>query len=290
MERRTWKLLEILDQTSSFFVSKGLENPRLQAEILLAAVLEMGRLDLYLHFERTLSDSEVGCYRQSVKQRLDGTPVQYITGKAAFRHLELQVDEAVLIPRPETEVLVDVGLRQLESRDSPKVLDMGCGSGAVGISVAFEHPPAQVLAVDISLGALRVTRVNADQSQVGERLRTVAGDLFACLNGNTLASFDLIVSNPPYVASPEMPALPPEVREFEPRLALDGGEDGLNFYRRLAVDAPQFLAPHGSLVLEVGDDQSQPVMEILGNSGRLAHIVCFDDLTETPRVVVANRV
>jgi release factor glutamine methyltransferase len=290
MERRTWKLLEILDQTSSFFLSKGLENPRLQAEILLAAILEMGRLDLYLHFERTLTDSEVGRYRQFVKRRLDGAPIQYITGKAAFRHLELQVNEAVLIPRPETEVLVDVALRQLESRDSPKVLDVGCGSGAVGISVAFECPAAQVLAVDISLGALRVTRVNADQIQVGERLWTVAGDLFACLNGNALASFDLIVSNPPYVASPEMTALPFEIREFEPRLALDGGEDGLDFYRRLAVDAPQFLAPHGRLVLEVGDDQSQSVMEILGNSGRFAHIACFDDLTETPRVLAANRV
>ena len=290
MERRTWKLLEILDQTSSFFLSKGLENPRLQAEILLAAVLEMGRLDLYLHFERTLRDSEVGCYRQFVKQRLDGAPVQYITGKAAFRHLELQVNEAVLIPRPETEVLVDVALRQLASRDSPKVLDMGCGSGAVGISLAFEYPSAQVLAVDISVGALHVARLNADQNQVGERLWTVAGDLFAGLTTNTFASFDLIVSNPPYVASSEMPALPSEVREFEPRLALDGGADGLDFYRRLADEAPQFLAPQGSLVLEVGDDQSQRVMDILGSAGRLQNIHCFDDLTETPRVVVAKPV
>ncbi len=290
MESRSWKLLEILDQTSSFFLSKGLENPRLQAEILLAAVLEMGRLDLYLHFERTLSDSEVGCYRQFVKQRLDGAPVQYITGIAGFRHLELQVDEAVLIPRPETEVLVDVALRQLESCDSPKVLDMGCGSGAVGIAVACECPSAQVLAVDISPRALRVTRVNADQNQVGERLRMVGGDLFACLNRDTIASFDLIVSNPPYVASLEMAALPPEVREFEPSLALDGGADGLDFYRRLAVEAPEFLAPQGSLVLEVGYNQSQRVTEILGRSSRLANIACFDDLTETPRVVAANRV
>ena len=290
MESRTWKLLEILDQTSGFFLSRELENPRLQAEILLAAVLEMGRLDLYLHFERTLSHSEVGRYRQFVKRRLDGAPVQYITGIAAFRHLELQVDEAVLIPRPETEVLVDVALQQLEGRDAPKVLDMGCGSGAVGISVALESPSAQVLAVDISHRALRVTRGNAERNRVGERVRAIAGDLFACLNGDPGAGFDLIVSNPPYVASPELLALPPEVRDFEPRLALDGGEDGLDFYRRLAADAPRFLAPRGSLVLEVGDGQSLRVMEILGCGGRFADIVCFDDLTETPRVVVASPV
>lgn len=289
MERRTWKLLEILDQTSGFFSSKGLENSRLQAEILLAAVLEMGRLDLYLHFERILTDSEVGRYRRFVKRRLEGAPVQYITGTAAFRHLELQVDDAVLIPRPETEVLVDVALQQLASCASPKVVDMGCGSGAVGIALAFECPSAQVLAIDISPPALRVTRVNADQNQVEDRLRLVGSDLFACLHRSTFASFDLIVSNPPYVASPEMPALPVEVREFEPRLALDGGEEGLDFYRRLALEAPPFLAPHASLVLEVGHDQSRPVIEILGASGLLENISSFDDLTETPRVICAER-
>ncbi len=289
MAEKVWKLLEILDHTSSFFLSKGLENPRLQAELLLADVLQLRRLDLYLHFERQLKESEVGLYRQYVKQRLAGEPVQYITGTAAFRHLELQVDRSVLVPRPETEVLVDVVLKLLGLRDSPWVLDMGCGSGAVGISVAQELLSARVLAVDISSKAVRVTKNNADRNHVAGRLHAVGGDLFDCLSLTAAASqFDLIISNPPYVATSEIANLPEEIRK-EPPVALDGGADGLDFYRRLSHEAPQFMASRGALVLEVGDGQSQAVLQILRDCGRLENLTCCNDLTGVPRVISAQR-
>ena len=288
MADRPWTLLAILEQTSAFFAQKGFENARLQAELLLADVLVTGRLDLYLQFERLLTADEVEAYRTHVKARLQGVPVQYITGEAAFRHLVLTVSPAVLIPRPETEILVEVALEHLAGRDAPRVLDLGCGSGAIGLSVATECPAAQVVATDQSPQALAVARANAQRSEVDGRLQFFCGDLFAALDRDA-APFDLIASNPPYVCRGDLPGLDPEVGQHEPHLALDGGEDGLDFYRRIVAEAAAFLSPEGHLVLEVGDDQATAVKGLVQASQALTFEETHPDLNDVSRVLVARR-
>lgn len=285
MSGRTWRLLDILENTSRFFASKGLENARLQAELLLAAVLGVKRLDLYLQFERPLHRSEVDRYREYVRQRLRRVPVQYITGVAAFRHLELAVTPAVLIPRPETEVLVEVALELLP--EGGRVLDLCCGSGAVALSLAHEAAAAQVAAADVSAAALAAAKANGLRCGLAERVEWHCGDLFAPLSST--APFDLIAANPPYVRRGDLAQLAPEVRDYEPQLALDGGEDGLAYHRRIAQEAADFMRPGGYLLLEVGDGQSAAVADLLTRSERLTAVEVRPDLNQIPRVVVAQR-
>lgn len=287
MQMRSWKLLDILNQTSSFFSSRGMENARLQAELLLADILGLRRLDLYLQFERQLIPAEVDAYREYVKQRLQNVPLQQITGEAAFRHLTFSVSKEVLIPRPETEILVEVALEYLADQTEPLVLDLGCGSGIIAVSIAHEHPTANLVAIDISEGALEVTRRNAERNGVGERLRVQLGDLFEPLHKDPgPEAFDAIVCNPPYVRSGEIAGLAPEVRDYEPHLALDGGEDGLDCYRRIAANAGDFLKAEGYLALEVGDSQAQAVGEILAERFKVVEV--RPDLNDIPRVIVAR--
>lgn len=284
MSGRSWRLLDILENTSRFFASKGLENARLQAELLLAAVLGVKRLDLYLQFERPLHTSEVDRYREYVRQRLQRVPVQYITGVAAFRQLELTVTPAVLIPRPETEVLVDVALELLPA--GGRVLDLCCGSGAVALSLAQEAAAAEVVAADVSADALEVAKDNGQRCGLAERVEWHCGDLFAPLRGTE--PFDLVVANPPYVRRSGLAQLAPEVRDYEPHLALDGGEDGLAYYRRIAQEAADFICPGGYLLLEVGEGQSAAVEGLLARSARLTEVQIRLDLNQIPRVVVAH--
>ena len=282
MRQRSWKLLDILEETSRFFEAKDLENPRLQAELLLAAVLDVKRLDLYLQFERPLHTKEVDTYRDYVRQRLQRVPVQYIVGVAAFRHLELSVTPDVLIPRPETEVLVDVALEHLPA--GGRALDLCCGSGAIALALKQEAAEVEVVATDISEAALAVARANGERCALV--VEWLCGDLFAPLEGAVL--FDIIASNPPYVRHGDLAGLEPEVRDHEPELALDGGEDGLDCYRRIAWAAPDFIRPGGHLLLEVGDGQSAEVESLLAEVGRFAEVQTRPDLNEVPRVVVAR--
>ena len=284
MSGRSWRLLDILENTSRFFASKGLENARLQAELLLAAVLGVKRLDLYLQFERPLHTSEVDRYREYVRQRLQRVPVQYITGVATFRHLELTVTPAVLIPRPETEVLVDVALEFLP--EGGRVLDLCCGSGAVALSLAQEAAAAEVVAADVSGSALEVAKANGQRCGLAERVEWHCGDLFSPLRGTE--PFDLVAANPPYVRRGDLAQLAPEVRDYEPHLALDGGEDGLAYYRRIAQKATDFLRPGGYLLLEVGDGQSAAVEALLAQTERLTEVQLRPDLNQIPRVVVTR--
>ena len=287
MQQRSWNLLEILNQTSGFFSDRNIDNARLQAELLLADVLGVGRLDLYLQFERVLSLAEVDQYRDHVRQRLQNIPLQYITGKAAFRELTLCVSNAVLIPRPETEILVGICLEYLSDTAEPYVLDLGCGSGAICVSLAYECTASRVVASDISAEALEVARRNAVESGVVERLSFFEGDLFVPVPAGE--AFRLIASNPPYIMGAELATLDPQVRDHEPRLALDGGEDGLNYYRRIAVEAPPFLEANGILVLEVGCGQAAAVAALLNDVGRWQVMETRPDLNDIPRVVVARK-
>ena len=288
MSQRPWKLLDLLDEASRFLTSKQIEKPRLQAELLLADVLDMGRLDLYLQFDRVLKASEVEAFRAHVRQRLRRVPLQYITGRAAFRHLDFAVSRTVLIPRPETEILVEIALEYIASLPAPRVLDLGCGAGVIAVCLAHEHPTTRVVATDISAEALQVTRQNALRNQVDERVAGVCGDLFAPLRPRPdLGRFDLIVSNPPYVRRGDIATLAPEVRDYEPHLALDGGEDGLVYYGRIANQAADFLEPGGSLVLEVGDGQADEVADRLRE--RFDAVEIRPDLNDIPRVVAGRK-
>ena len=280
MVQRVWKLLDILEETSRFFAARGLENARLQAELLLAAVLDIKRLDLYLQFERPLHTEEVDVYRDYVRQRVQRVPVQYILGATAFRELELTVTPAVLIPRPETEVLVDVALELLPT--GGRALDLCCGSGAIALSLKRELAEVAVVATDISQAALAVARANGASCEL--EIEWLSGDLFAAVEGD----FDLVVSNPPYVKSGDLDRLEQEVRDHEPRMALDGGADGLDCYRRIAHQASDHIRPGGYLLLEVGDGQSAEVEKLLAEVGRFAEVETKPALNEVPRVVVAR--
>lgn len=284
---RTWQLLPLLEETSRFFAARNLENPRLQAELLLADVLALRRLDLYLRFDQVLSLAQVDAYREHVRQRLRGRPLQYITGRAGFRNLNLAVDPAVLIPRPETEILVEVALEHLRGREAPQVLDVGCGSGAIALALAQECPGARVKATDLSPAALDRARANARELELAGRVQFCCADLLEPFR--PAGQFHLIASNPPYVRRGDLEGLEPQVRDHEPHLALDGGEDGLDYHRRLVGLAGPFLAPEGLLVLEVGAGQADEVVALLEQQGDFAPACVRPDLAGIPRVVSAAR-
>ena len=283
---RRWKLLEILEETSRFFIDKDIPDARLQAELLLADLLCLKRLDLYLQFDRPLHDEEVDRYRSYVRQRLKRVPLQYIVGTAAFRHLELSVTSDVLIPRPETEILVDIALEKLADVSAPYCLDLCCGSGAIALSLAHEHAEAIVTGSDLSQGAVAVSAANAQKCALEERVEWLCGDLFTAVVDR---QFHLISCNPPYICHADIAMLEPEVRDYEPHLALDGGEDGLAFYRQICSAAADFLFPGGHLLLEVGDGQADQVRALLQQTGEYGSVDVSVDLNDIPRVVVAEK-
>ncbi len=283
---RSWKLLEILEETTRFFSDREVPDARLQAELLLADVLGLKRLDLYLQFDRPLHVEEVDRYRDFVRQRLRRVPLQYIIGTAAFRHLELSVTPEVLIPRPETEILVDIALEKIADLSAPRCLDMCCGSGAIALSLAYENTLAQVVGSDVSETALAVAARNAEQCGLANRVEWLSGDLFGSV---TERLFELIACNPPYVRHADIASLQPEVQQFEPHLALDGGEDGLDFYRRIAQDSANFLSTGGYLLLEVGDGQAEQVVQLLQDSALYSGVDVQADLNDIPRIVIAQK-
>jgi release factor glutamine methyltransferase len=258
-------VLEVIQRSAEFLDKKGVESPRLQVELLLAHVLKLPRLGLYLNFERTLSENELAEVRELVRRRAQREPVQQITGSTSFCGLEIAVSGKVLTPRPETELLAEMGWKFLRERkkanDSPAppaALDFGTGSGCLAIAMAVKCPGTKVAALDICEEALAVARENTARHKA--QIEFYAGDGFTPLPAET--RFDLIVSNPPYIPSAEIADLDPEVREHDPRRALDGGADGLDFYRRLAREAGAFLNPDGKMMLEFGDGQEAKLQKI----------------------------
>ena len=285
-------LLEAIQKSAEYLGRKGVESPRLQAELLLAHVLELPRLKLYLNFERPLTPSEADRLRELIKRRGRREPLQHIVGSASFCGLELAVNRHVLVPRPETELLAEQGwqfLNQLSTRDSrpATAFDFGTGNGCLAIALAVKCPPAQCWATDISREALETAKQNAARHNVAQRIQFLLGDGFAALPAGT--HFDLIISNPPYIQSAEIASLQPEVRDYDPRQALDGGSDGLDFYRRLATEAQPFLKPGGRLMLELGDSQAERIREILEQQKWIVEAL-KEDYTQRPRIMVALRV
>lgn len=272
-----WNMMSILNWTKEYLASKGVENARLEAEWLLAAATGLDRMGLYLNYDKPLNEVERSRYRAMVARRGQREPLQHILGTQEFHGLDFQVSSHVLIPRPETELLVSEALIHLP--DNGTFLDVGTGSGCIAISVAKQRPDASVMAVDISQEALAVARQNAGHHQV--TIEFIHGSLFTPVASR---SFDVIVSNPPYIPTGDIAFLQPEVRDWDPALALDGGVDGLTIYRKLIPASVFHLNQGGWLIVEVGASQADDVISLFTASS-------FSDLFTTcdhagiPRIV-----
>jgi release factor glutamine methyltransferase len=273
-----WTVLKLLRWTADYFSGRSIDAPRLTAELLLADTLGLDRVGLYVNFERPLQADELAAFRARVKRRAAREPLAYILGHAEFWSLPLKVTPAVLIPRPDTELLVEAALPRLGA--GSHILDIGTGSGALAIALAHECPQCRVTAIDVSPAALAVALENARMNRVAERIDLVQQDLARLPAG----PFDLIVANPPYIPSGELATLMPEVRDFEPSLALDGGPDGLAAYRAIAAQAGTALAVGGWLLAEVGAGQAAAVQALFAAAG-LTDTFVSRDLAGIERVV-----
>jgi release factor glutamine methyltransferase len=282
-DRVPWTPLAVLSWTQSRFAERGLPSARLDAEVLLAHALRTTRVALYTGFDKPLEETELATYRELIKRRLAGEPVAYLVGEQEFWSLPLAVDARVLIPRRDTETLVEVALAALARGRAARVADIATGSGAVALALAKERPEAVVVATDVSPDALAVARANAARHALDARVAFKEGDLAGPLDG----AFDLIVSNPPYVPSGTIAGLAPEVRR-EPRLALDGGADGLDLVRRLVPAAVAHLAEGATLAIEHGFDQGEAVRALLSAAG-LDAVATQADLAGQPRVTSGRR-
>jgi release factor glutamine methyltransferase len=278
-----WTLLAVLTWTEKRFAERGLDTPRLDAQVLLSHVLGHDRIYLYTHFDQPLGPDELARFRALIQRRLGGEPVAYLVGKKEFRSLELAVDARVLVPRPDTEATVDAALAHLAPDAAGRVVDVGTGSGAIALALKKERPALEVLAVDRSPDAAAVARANAER--LGLAVEVIEGDLLAPVAAR--APFCLIVSNPPYIPSAEVATLAPEVQK-EPRAALDGGADGLAIVRRLIADAPPLLDAGGALVLEIGAGQAPAVAALFAADGRYEAATITKDLASIERVVAAR--
>lgn len=272
---------EILERTVEHFTRYQVPNPRLDAEVLLADLLGLERIHLYVRFDQPLIKDEVDRYRERVVLRSKRVPLQYITGHQEFMSLDFEVNKNVLIPRPETEHLVEAVMDFVKNVgwESPLLVDVGTGSGAIAISLAHYLPLARIIGVDISPNAVEVAKENARRHQVAERIKFVTGSFLIPLKDAGL-KVDAIISNPPYITKQELPKLQPEVRH-EPQLALDGGMDGVQAYRQIIQEA-EVLKPQGLLAFEVGEKQGEQVAALMERD--------FDQITIIPDLAGIGRV
>ena len=315
-------VLEAIQKSTDFLDRKGVESPRLQAELLLAHLLKMPRMNLYLKFERALTVEETDGLREFIKRRGQREPLQHIVGSTSFCGLEIAVNRHALVPRPETELLAEEGWKFLNGRaGSPQpaaarsenapyqyshALDLGTGTGCTAIALAAKCPNAKITATDISTEALALAKENAARNGVADRIEFLQSDGFAAVqivgqasslspseakNSETgkmpALQFDLIISNPPYIPSAEIATLQPEVRDFDPRAALDGGPDGLDFYRMFASQAKRFLKPDGKMMLEFGDGQAGVIRKILETEKWIVEAM-KEDYSQRARILIAS--
>ena len=264
---------EVLRRATEFLAGKGVESPRLDAEHLLGKAVGLSRVELYMHHDRPLSDAERDAFRELVRRRGDREPLAYVLGEWGFRRLTLKTDRRALVPRPETEVVVERCLALLDG-GAPRVLDVGTGTGAIALAIVDEHPGAKVRALDVSPEALALARENAERT--GLEIELVEGDLIGGLGDR---EYDLVVSNPPYIAQEEIDTLEPEVRDWEPRLATVAGEHTA----QIAEHALEALVPGGHLVLEVADARADAAAELFERLG-------YDDVAVTADLAGRDRI
>ncbi|MDI6731095.1 MAG: peptide chain release factor N(5)-glutamine methyltransferase [Candidatus Margulisbacteria bacterium] len=263
-----WSVNKTLDWTTNYFKDHGIEWPHLEAEILLAHSLNVKRIQLYVQHEKVLSSAELARFRGYIERRVKHEPIAYITGCQPFMGLDFIVTRDTLIPRPETEKLVELAIDIINSRSSvvsrnlpagrqESLVDLGTGSGAIAVSLAKYLPQVKIIGIDISSAALEVAKQNAVKHNVVDRCRFIRGNMFEPLQD--IGRVDLIISNPPYIPTKVISTLTPDVKDFEPISALDGGEDGLDYIRKLIDGAPNCLKPKGLIILEFGDGQAEKV-------------------------------
>lgn len=280
-----YTLQEILDLTVDFFSSKKIPHPRLEAEVLLADLLNVERIDLYVSFDQPLNQKEVDAFRERVRLRSQGCPTAYIMGKKEFLSREFILSREVLIPRPETEHLVEAVVERFQGQKGITLVDIATGSGVIAISLALALPTATFYASDLCSGALQVAWQNICRFDLQDRIQVHQGDLLTPFYGQ---QFDAIVSNPPYVSQEEYHTLPREIRDFEPRKALLAGVDGLDVIRPLISQGRCYLKEGGILALEVGSAQLQPVKDLLKENGYQLEGV-IQDYAQIPRVILARK-
>jgi release factor glutamine methyltransferase len=288
-----WTVQHLLEWTSGFFTRKQVDAPRLSAELLLAHVLHVPRIKLYTDYERVLPEKDLTQYRALVQRAGEHEPIAYLTGRAYFFNLEFEVNKAVLIPRPDTETLVENVLqfcRAAAGFESPRVLDLCTGSGCIAAAVAQNLKAATVLATDISPKAVAVAKRNIERLKLDDRVTVEVGDLYEPVSRTPDPSpFDLILANPPYIPSGEIEKLDRNVREYEPVEALDGGMDGLVIHRRIIEGAVERLVPGGRMYLEIQFDQREAGMEIFARHPQFEDVRALKDYGGNVRVVTARR-
>lgn len=283
---KIWRVLDLIQWTTEYFKRYDILSPRLDAELLLSHVLGTSRLQLYLKFEMPVFPEHLSAFRELIKKRAAYAPVSYLTSCKEFFSLDFYVDSRVLIPRPETEVLVE---SVLQAQDSPcKLIDIGTGSGAIAISLAVNRPEWEMIATDISADALEIAQKNAVAHKCADRLTFLQGSLFEPLEGLPDTQLDWIVSNPPYVSTAEYPFLSPDVRDHEPETALLGGANGLDVITDILEGAPRFLKPGGRIGLEIGHNHSQNVQDIIQFNSAYGGCHVIKDYSGVERVVIAT--
>ncbi len=283
-EKPSWTILSALQWTARYFDEKAIEQPRMAAEILLAHVLDCERIDLYLRYDQPLHQEELSQYRHLIQRRVKREPVAYITGHREFWSLDFEVTPDVLIPRPETERLIEIVFDQFPDQNHCDVLELGVGSGAISVTLAVERPDWSFWAVDISPNALAVANRNAQRNGCADAIRLFAGNWFDPISQGMIP-FDLIVANPPYIARGDLPGLAPEIVQFEPALALDGGPDGTRWVDHLIRTAPLYLKAGGQLIVEIGFDQGPAAKAIARASGLYEQVNLHQDYAQQDRVV-----
>ena len=278
-----WTIQSLLNWTINFFKQKGIESARLDAEVLLAHLLKKERIYLYVHFDEPMQEQELAAFREYVKRRAQHVPVAHIIGEKEFMGLKFKVTPATLVPRPDTEILVENAVAELGKDSAAEITDIGTGSGAVILSMLVNMPKAKGCTVDISPEALAVARENADSLEVSDRCEFFEGDLFAPLDGRV---FDAIVSNPPYIPQKDIAGLEDDVKKYEPLTALTDGGDGLGFYRRLFSEGRAFVKDGGMMAVEIGIHQSAQVRDIAEQNG-WQDVKIVKDYAGIDRVVIA---
>jgi release factor glutamine methyltransferase len=285
---KTWTVGELLNWTAGFLAQKNCESPRIDAEVLLAHVLGCKRIDLYgLRHSESAGDELRQRYRDLIRRRIEGCPVAYLVGRKEFYSLAFEVTPAVLIPRPDSEVAVIECLALAKPLPAPRIIDIGTGSGNLAVAIARHHAGARVTAVELSADALEVARRNAARHAVADRIIFLQGDLFAAVD--PAERFDFVVSNPPYIPESDLPRLPIGVRDYEPRLALDGGPDGYRVFERLVAEAARHLNPGGWLIVEIGAPQEATARRLLTGHGGYEVQPTVRDYSGHPRVLKARK-
>lgn len=293
MKNKVWTIIELIKWTTDFLQKHNIKSPRLESEVLLSHALNTNRLQLYLDFEKPIPSSELVNFRGIVKRRAKREPLAYIVGKREFWSLDFKVTRDVLIPRPDTELLVETTLKTIEEergkRDNhswiPQIVDLGTGCGNIAISLAKELKDCQIYACDQSEKALKIAKENAVNHSTENIISFFKGDLLEPLEQ---LKVDFIVSNPPYIKATDIPFLSPEVCNYEPHLSLDGGEDGLHYYKELFNKAPEYLIQGGYLIMEMGFGQKDAINDLLGKQLAFQKLQFAKDLAGIDRVVTTK--